>query len=158
MLIRAARDEDADAVAALWTEAYTGRGPGGRKVPYEREEFFESARRGRVHVAEQSGALLGAVVFHPPAGRGRAVAGDGEAELSRLAVAESARRRGVGRALARLCAGLAEEEGAVALALWSRPNQVEAHRLYESLGYRRVPERDSSDRDGPRLVFVLALD
>jgi hypothetical protein len=35
---------------------------------------------------------------------------------------------------------------------------VEAHRLYESLGYGRVPERDSVDETGfERLVFRLAL-
>lgn len=43
------------------------------------------------------------------------------------------------------------------MALWSRPYQVEAHALYESLGYRRVPERDGSDRGGRRWVFRLEL-
>lgn len=157
MRIRAARDEDAEAVVALWTEAYTGRGPGGRTTPYEPEEYFESARGGRVHVAEEDGTVLAVVVFYPPDAEGRAVGGDGEAELSRLAVAESARGRGVGRALAELCAESAREERARALVLWSRPYQAEAHRLYESLGYRRVPERDSTDADGQRLVLVLDL-
>jgi ribosomal protein S18 acetylase RimI-like enzyme len=155
--IRLARDEDADAVTALWTEAYTGRGPGGRKTPYEREEFFESARHGRVHVAEEDGAVLGVVVFCLPGAAGRTVAGEDEAELSRLAVAERARRRGVGQELAHLCAELARRERAEVLVLWSRPYQSEAHHLYESLGYRRAPERDSTDADGECLVFVLGL-
>jgi ribosomal protein S18 acetylase RimI-like enzyme len=155
--IRLARDEDADAVTALWTEAYAGRGSGGRETPYEREEFFESARHGRVHVAEEDGAVLGVVVFYPPRAGGRTVAGEGEAELSRLAVVERARRRGAGRELARLCAELAREERAKALVLWSRPYQTDAHRLYESLGYRRARERDSTDTDGHRLVFILGL-
>ncbi|HEX2393377.1 MAG TPA: hypothetical protein VHI77_10720 [Solirubrobacterales bacterium] len=34
------------------------------------------------------------------------------------------------------------------------PYQTDAHALYRSLGFRRVPERDSSDEDGERLVFV----
>jgi ribosomal protein S18 acetylase RimI-like enzyme len=155
--IRAARDEDADAVAALWTEAYTGRGPDGRKTPYDRAEFFEVARRGQAHVAEEGGAVLGAVVFYPPDAEGRAIAREREAELSRLAVAEASQGRGIGRALAELCAELAREEGAEALVLWSRPYQVEAHQLYEALGYRRTPERDSTDEDGQRRVFVLSL-
>ena len=155
--IRLARDEDAEAGAALWTEAYTGRGPGGRATPYAPAEFFESAERGQVHVAEADGEILAVVVFQAPGSEGRAVAGEGEAELSRLAVAERARRRGIGRALAELCTELACEQGAEAIALWSRPYQLDAHRLYESLGYRRAPERDSSDCDGQRLVFVLSF-
>ncbi|MGB7685774.1 MAG: GNAT family N-acetyltransferase [Solirubrobacterales bacterium] len=157
MRIRAVRDEDADAVAALWTEAYTGRGPGGRKTPYDRAEFFEAARRGRAHVAEEGGAVLGVVVFYPPGAEGRAIARKPEAELSRLAVTELSRGRGIGRALVGLCAELAREEEAEALVLWSRPYQADAHKLYEALGYRRRPERDSTDEDGQRLVFVLSL-
>ena len=157
MRIRLARDKDAGAVAALWTEAYTGRGPGGRATPYIPAEFFESAERAQVHVADVDGEILAVVVFQAPGSDGRAVAGEREAELSRLAVAERARRRGIGRALAELCTELAREAGAEAVALWSRPYQVDAHRLYESLGYRRAPERDSSDGDGQRLVFVLSL-
>ena len=44
-----------------------------------------------------------------------------------------------------------------AVALWSRPYQVQAHRLYESLGFRRAQRRDDSDADGRRLVFTLAF-
>ena len=158
MRIRPARDEDAEAVTALWTEAYTGRGPGGRKTPYEPEEFFASADHGHAYVAEEDGVVLGVVVFYLPGVAGRAIAGEGEAELSRLAVVGRARRHGVGRELARLCGELAREERAEALVLWSRPYQIEAHRLYESLGYRRASERDSTDADGERQVFVLPLE
>jgi len=48
--------------------------------------------------------------------------------------------------------------GAEAIALWSRPYQTGAHRLYRSLGHRRVPERDGEDREGRRWVFRLDLD
>jgi hypothetical protein len=42
--------------------------------------------------------------------------------------------------------------------LWSRAAQVEAHRLYESLGYIRVPERDSVDEAGMEgLIFRLSV-
>jgi ribosomal protein S18 acetylase RimI-like enzyme len=155
--IRPATDADAAAVTALWTEAYSGRAPLGRDAPYEEAEFFAAAARGRPFVAERSGDLVGIVVLCPPGAPGRAVAAVGEAELSRLAVSAAARRRGIGRALAEHCAGQARDCGAAAVALWSRPYQVEAHRLYASLGYRRRPERDSRDREGERLVFALDL-
>jgi ribosomal protein S18 acetylase RimI-like enzyme len=108
--IRPATESDAQAVAGLWTEAYTGRGEGeGSAEPYSAAEFADSARRG------------------------------------------------VGRALAGLCERRARECGAVVLVLWGRPYQVPAHRLYESLGFRRAPERDSTDPEGPRVVLVRDL-
>jgi ribosomal protein S18 acetylase RimI-like enzyme len=85
------------------------------------------------------------------------VARTGEAELARLAVTGRARRRGIARALVEGCAERSRELGAEAVALWSRPYQTAAHALYESLGYRRLPERDEDDRDGRRWVFRLDL-
>lgn len=158
MLIRPATETDAEAIAGLWTEAYTGRGDGeGRTRPYGPADFVDSAKRGEPYVAEEGGEALGVVVFLSPGAEGAAIAAAGEAELSRLAVAESARRRGVGRALAELCERRARECGADALVLWSRPYQVDAHRLYESLGYRRAHERDSSDPEGARVVLIHDL-
>ncbi len=157
MRIRPAREGDAASVAALWTEAYSGRGPEGRVEPYGAEDFLDVVARGEAHVAERDGRILGAVVLYPPGAPGRAIAGAGEAELSRLAVAAAARGEGIGRALAELCTREARAAGAAAVVLWSRPYQVEAHRLYESLGYRRVPERDGRDEDGRRLVFARSL-
>jgi ribosomal protein S18 acetylase RimI-like enzyme len=157
MLTRQAGDGDAGAVTALWTEAYTGGGPGGRSTPYEQREFLESLHRGRISVAEEGSRVVGAVVLYPPGVAGRAMGRDGEAELSRLAVSAAARGRGIGRALVEKCTDQARAAGAGAIVLWSRPYQLEAHRLYESLGYRRVPERDSEDADGRRVVFILSL-
>jgi ribosomal protein S18 acetylase RimI-like enzyme len=83
----------------------------------------------------------------------------GEAELARLGVAERARRRGIGRTLVASVHELARARGDEAIVLWSGPHQVEGHRLYESLGYGRVPERDSRGADGRRrLVFRKELD
>jgi len=155
---RRARDEEAARVAALWTEVYTGRHPEGRKTPYAESDYLEAAREGEVWVADEGGGAVGVVVLHPPRARGRAVGGDGEAELARLAVTASARRRGVGRALVELCEERARLAGADAIVLWSRPYQLEAQRIYAAAGYRRAPERDSRDADGGRRVFVLGLD
>jgi ribosomal protein S18 acetylase RimI-like enzyme len=156
MRIRPGREGDAAAVTRLWTEAYTLRGPEGRATPYEESEYFDSFRRSRLFVAGEEGALLGVVAFCPP-GAAAWTSGPGEAALTRLAVTAAARRRGIGAALVELCGAEARAAGAEAIVLWSRPYQVVAHRLYESLGYRHTPERDSSDADGGRRVFVLDL-
>jgi ribosomal protein S18 acetylase RimI-like enzyme len=156
--IRAASERDASAITDLWTEAYVTEGEGGRTTPYSEADFFETARHGQVFVAEQEGEVVGAVALFAPGTPGRAVAQADEAELSRLAVSASARRLGIGQALVRHCHELASAAGWSAIALWSRRYQVAAHRLYESLGYRRVPERDQADESGhERLVFRLAL-
>ncbi len=156
MQIRPGREDDAAAVTALWTEAYTRRGPEGRATPYEEREYFDSCAKGRLFVAEdEDGGILGVVVFFAAGAAGWADAG--EAALTRLAVSSAARGRGTGRALAERCGAEARAAGAERIVLWSRPYQVAAHRLYESLGYRYVPDRDSSDAEGGRRIFVLDL-
>lgn len=156
--IREAAGRDAAAVADLWTEAYVTHGVGGRVGPYVPADFEATAEAGSVFVVDGGGGeLFGVVALLGPGSPGRAVATGGEAELSRLAVALPQRGRGIGRALSELCAWRAREAGWEAIALWSRPGQVEAHRLYESLGYRRAPERDSADRRGERVAFRLGL-
>jgi ribosomal protein S18 acetylase RimI-like enzyme len=155
--IRVASDRDAAPVAALWTEAYVDEGEGGRIAPYAKDDFLETSRRGQVFVAEWSGIVVGVVALLAPRAPGRAVARE-EAELSRLVVAVAARGHGIGKRLVTHCEDLAREADWPAIALWSRRYQTAAHRLYERLGYRRVPERDTVDATGhERCVFRLDL-
>jgi ribosomal protein S18 acetylase RimI-like enzyme len=157
-LIRGAEAPDAAAIVDLWTSAYVSEGGGGRTTPYLEDDFFETARRSQVFVAEREGVAAGVVAIAAPGAAGRAVAQSDEAELSRLVVAASARRFGVGRALVVHCQEIARAAGWTAIALWSRRYQTAAHGLYESLGYERAPERDQTDESGhDRLVFRLAL-
>jgi ribosomal protein S18 acetylase RimI-like enzyme len=156
--IRQRAEGDAAAVTALWSEVYADAGPEGRREPYALQEYFAVAAEAEVSVVEDGdGAVVAVIALFAPGARGSSVAGAGEAELARLGVAGVARRGGIGRALVERCAVRARALGAEAVALWSRPYQVEAHALYESLGYRRVPERDAADRDGRRRVFRLEL-
>ena len=41
-MIRAAAAADAEAIAALWTEAYFSEGEGGRDAPYDRSDFKQT--------------------------------------------------------------------------------------------------------------------
>ena len=65
-----------------------------------------------------------------------------------LAVAPDARRQGVGEALARLVLDRFRELGAAAIVLSSLAEMAAAHRLYERLGFDRIPERDWSPAPG----------
>lgn len=157
-LLREANEQDARAVTDLWTEAYVTEGEGGQTAPYSEADFFATARHGQVFVAERDGVVVGIVALATPGAPERAVARAEEAELSRLVVSASARHLGIGRALVVHCEELAIAADWSAIALWSRRYQTAAHRLYESLGYRRAPERDLTDESGhERLVFRLTL-
>ena len=102
--------------------------------------------------------MVGVVVLYASVAEGRFVGRKGEGELSRLAVTAASRGAGVGAALVARCEEHARAEGWEAIALWSRPWQAEAHRLYEARGYRRAPDRDDVDSGGGRrLVFRRQL-
>jgi ribosomal protein S18 acetylase RimI-like enzyme len=160
VLIRAASEDDGPAIVDLWTEAYFTEGEGGRDTPYGHADFeATAAAAAHLLVAERDGEAVGVVALLAPEEPSRAVAVEGEAELARLVVGSGARRYGIGRALAERCAELARTEGWPAIALWSRPYQTAGHRLYESLGYARLSERDSIDDTGHgRLVFRLSIE
>jgi ribosomal protein S18 acetylase RimI-like enzyme len=154
---RAAGEADAAAIAEIWTEVYARDPSGGRLDPYSETEALDSLRRGDVFVAERDAVILGVVALYGPQAPRRSVAEEGEAELSRLGVTASARRAGIARRLVGLCEERAQAAGWRRMALWSRPAQVSAHRLYESQGFVRVPARDGEDAGGRRLVFVREL-
>ena len=86
---------------------------------------------GGLWVAELNGRMVGCVGF---ADRGDAV------ELKHLYVATAARRRGLGGRLTRLVEEWARALGRTRLELWTDTRFIDAHRLYERLGYERGPE------------------
>lgn len=82
----------------------------------------------------------------------------GEAGLRMLAVSPSAQRRGAGRALVAACVERARRDGKERLFLHSGTWMRAAHRMYESLGFRRVPERDWEPEAGiPLVAYALDL-
>ncbi len=158
MQLRKGEARDAEAVVEMWTEAYFREGEGGRTTPYAKADFEKAMAAGRLLIAGSPGRALGVVALVAPGTPGVAVAHGEEAELCLLAVSSTERGEGIGRALVERCTDLAGEKGWPAIALWSRPYQTAAHRLYESLGYQRQPDRDETDASGfARLVFLLKL-
>ena len=75
-----------------------------------------------------------------------------------LAVAERARRRGVGEALTVACLDRARAGDRHRVILHSTPAMVAAHRLYERLGFERDPGLDWEPEPGVHLLgYVLTL-
>lgn len=104
--------------------------------------------------------LLGGITYvgHPENPYAEELAA-GEVGIRMLAVSPRAQGRGVGRALTEACVRQARADGAARVSLHSTPWMVVAHRLYQSLGFVRTPQRDVDVSPDLRLMaFVLDLD
>jgi ribosomal protein S18 acetylase RimI-like enzyme len=100
--------------------------------------------------------LLGTVTAPLPGGHISELGQDGELDFRLLAVAPSARRRGLGRLLVEHMITLAAERGAVRVVMNSGPEMTGAHQLYYSMGFSRLTERETRTVPGhtqPLLAF-----
>lgn len=154
--IRVARTDEYAAIDALIREAYAH--------DYGlSDESDDPVRRAAVRAEEHTvwvahsgdGALLGSVTTRRPGGPSlqEDTAAD-ELDLRLLGVAPAARRLGVGAALMHHLIAQARADGWRQVLLKTAPNMVGAHRLYETLGFDRAPERDGLWIGG-RKVFDL---
>jgi ribosomal protein S18 acetylase RimI-like enzyme len=109
-----------------------------------------------VAVDRETGQLLGSVVTPRPDSHVSELGQDGELDFRLLAVAPSARRRGIGRLLTEHVIALAAERGAARVVMNSGPDMTAAHQLYYSMGFTRLTERETRIVDGhtrPLLAF-----
>ena len=159
MDVRLARRSDLERVGEITAAAYTDflKGP---EDPYldRLRDARARAREATLWVAADeregpgSSVVVGSVTTCPPGSPWREIAEDGEGEMRMLAVDPDAQGRGVGRVLVGHVLARWRREGLGAAVLSSLPEMHAAHRLYESLGFTRVPERDWSPVAGTRLV------
>ena len=169
MEIREVRDDEAEAAGELVVAAYRALEdtPPVADGGYA-DELRDVARRAKEAVvlvavddaAAADAAVVGCVTYVPD--EMSPLAEDlqpGEAGLRMLAVSPSAQGSGVGRALVEACIDRARRDGKNRLFLHSGEWMRAAHRLYASVGFRRVPERDwTPEPDIPLLAFALDLD
>lgn len=153
-VIRRARPDELEAVGRLTVDAYVEGGVIPADAPYL--AFLGDAGRRAAEadlwVAVDDRGVVGTVTFVEPGSPLAEVSREGEAEIRSLAVDPSASGEGIGEALTRHTVALARERGHVALVLSSSTTMHAAHRLYERLGFTRVPERDWSPVEGVQLV------
>lgn len=97
----------------------------------------------QVYVARTGNEIVGSVTYvndlASPMAEGLQ---PGEVEIRMLAVRPDYQGRGLGRILVETCVRLAEQDGADALFLHSTQDMDAAHRLYQALGFARLPGRD----------------
>lgn len=126
--IRRATADDAEAIAALFTdEGY----PAGPSDIVERLTRFTSDHS-QVLVAEHDGAVLGFVAFHALP---RFEHDDRIVRILALVVDAGARERGIGRGLIAAVESIASELGAAFVEITAGHHRPEARQLYESIGY-----------------------
>ncbi|MBI3751934.1 MAG: GNAT family N-acetyltransferase [Chloroflexi bacterium] len=143
-VVREARPEEYEALGRITAEAYRLAGETEEGYFPELLDVAERARQVPVLAAveEGTGRLLGTTTYVP--GPGPYHEGDFGvvASMRMLAVAPEAQGRGVGRALVLACLERTRAAGRTGLALYTRPFMTVAHRLYESMGFERVPALD----------------
>ncbi|MFF3063863.1 GNAT family N-acetyltransferase [Oerskovia sp. NPDC057915] len=101
-----------------------------------------------VAVDDESGAVLGTVATPLPGRHISPLALDGELDFRLLGVAPAARGRGIGTALTRHVLDVARAQGVLRVVMNSGPQMTRAHCLYEALGFRRLPERETRVIEG----------
>lgn len=121
MKIRELTAADAYAVSRIEKEVFS--------MPWTEKDFIEMAEADYAHyyVAEVEGVIAGYCGI-------RNIAGEGE--ISNVAVAESFRRKGIGRALLEYMLKEASFHGIGDCTLEVRLSNMPAIRLYESLGFK----------------------
>lgn len=159
--VRLAREDELDAVGALTHDVYVGDGFIDPASPYA-AKLRDAASRWRdadLLVAEDAaGRLVGTVTFAAAGTPWAQVAGPDEAEFRMLAVDPRARGGGVARALMAEVLVRAHASGARAVVLSSGQEMTAAHRLYDTLGFERRPDRDWDPSGHDRLlVYVREL-
>ncbi len=160
MEIRPVRPDELEAVGRLTAEVYLGDGflAEGDSYLAQLTDTSRRVREAEIWVAVDDQTLLGSVSFCPVGSAYREVGHDDEGEFRMLAVSPAARGRGVGRSLVELCLRRSRELGYGGVRMSSMDRMSSAHRVYERLGFSRVPEDDWSPESGVLLLgYALRL-
>ncbi|MGI5372685.1 GNAT family N-acetyltransferase [Streptomyces sp. CA-251387] len=160
-LIRNPHAEELEAVGKLTEAAYRVDG----LLPPETQDYGQQlrdaqsrARKAEIFVAVTDlGDLLGTVTFTRPNSEYAQIANASDAEFRMLAVAPEGRKQGVGQALVQKCIAQARREGFKRLIISTKDDMYAAHRLYERIGFYRLPSLDWSPLPGVALL-VYGID
>jgi ribosomal protein S18 acetylase RimI-like enzyme len=158
--IRPALPTEYDAVGELTAAAYANDGftPPGSDYSRTLAAAADRAAKAELWVAANGTELLGTVTFCPVGSVYREIGRDDEGEFRMLGVAAAARGLGIGTLLTEHCIQRSRDLGFTRVVMSSAQAMTTAHRIYERLGFTRLPERDWSPRPGIDLyAFTLDL-
>lgn len=135
-------ERDIVAVSALAVAAYGGDYTLTSEYLEEIGDVRARVASADVWAAEFDGEIVGTVTLPRPGMRLHDDTADDEMDVRLLAVDPRARRRGVGEALMRHSMEIARSRGARRIVLHTGSQMVGAQRLYERMGFERIPERE----------------
>jgi ribosomal protein S18 acetylase RimI-like enzyme len=162
LTVRAAREQEYALVGELTVGAFEQdgflRGPEDTYADKLRDAASRAEAAELLVVVDGADTVLGSVTVAVAGTRFAELAAPGELEFRMLAVAPTARGRGAGEALVRAVVERARERGDRRIVLSSLDRMTTAHRLYERLGFVRLPERDWTPvPEVTLLAYVLEL-
>lgn len=152
--VRRARPDEVGRAGELAAEAYRADGLLDDAAEYESHlrDAADRAQRAELLVAvDDDGTVLGSVTVAVAGTPYAQIARDGELEFRMLAAAAEARGRGVGEMLTRTVLDRARALDCGRVVLCVVDDNAKAIRLYERLGFQRLPERDWNPVPGIRL-------
>ncbi|MFD2090507.1 GNAT family N-acetyltransferase [Blastococcus deserti] len=156
--VQPARPEDFDRIAELTVGVYVDGGLASPGYTAELADVAGRATRSELLVVrDATGRVVGSVALVLTGDFGEVTTSDDEAAFRMLVVDPAAQGRGIGQLLVSSCLDRARAAGRRRMVLSTGPTMTAAHRLYERLGFRRLPERDWSPVPGVDLM-VYALD
>ena len=155
--IRLALPAEYDAAGELTVEAYTHDGFVRGDYARTLRAAADRAAKAELWVAADATGLLGTVTYCPRGSVYREIGLDDEGEFRMLGVAGRARGLGIGTALTERCIERTLELGLARLVMSSANYMTTAHRIYERLGFVRLPSRDWCPIRGVDL-YAFALD
>jgi ribosomal protein S18 acetylase RimI-like enzyme len=158
VILEPARPEDYAAIAELTVGVYVDGGLATPAYAPELADVEGRASRSQLLVArDAAGRVVGSVALVLEGEFGNVIESDAEAAFRMLVADPAVQGQGVGRLLVTECLARARAAGKTRMVLSTDPLMTAAHRLYERLGFTRLPERDWSPVPGVDLL-VYALD
>lgn len=156
IVVRDARASEFGAAGDLVADAYTEFGVQREYLEMVRDVAARAAMPGNdILVALGDGELVGTATFVRPGSEmldalppGVESTGARHGGMRTMAVAGSARNRGVGRALVEECIARTRLAGLVEVAFVTADVMTAARSMYEGMGFTRVPERDKRIETG----------
>ena len=153
LTVESAEPDDYARIAQLTVDVYVG---GGLATPaYEPELADVAGRAGRSEllvVRDPAGRVVGSVALVLDGDFGNVITSDEEAAFRMLVVDPAAQGQGIGELLVRTCLDRARTAGKRRMVISTDPLMTTAHRLYERLGFTRLPERDWRPEPGVDLL------
>jgi ribosomal protein S18 acetylase RimI-like enzyme len=158
LLVEAARPADFGRIAELTAGVYRDEELAPAAYLSQLADVAGRAEHAELLVARDVETVVGSVALVLAGEFGEITSSEEEAAFRMLVVDPVTRGRGVGELLVRTCLARARAAGKRRMVLSTDPRMTAAHRLYERLGFVRLPERDWSPLPGVRLMaYALEL-